>query len=90
MRPVTLTLEVKPEVEASLLAQANARGLSMEAYLEQVLRDAAHVELKSDIQEEARRPEGRKSLAQLFAESPFRGLDLQFERDPDSGRPGAL
>ncbi len=24
----------------------------------------------------------RKSLAQLFAESPFRGLDMEFPRDP--------
>jgi len=33
-----------------------------------------------------RRPAGRKSLAQLFAESPFKGLDIDFERDPDYGR----
>jgi hypothetical protein len=25
---------------------------------------------------------GKKSLAQLFAESPFRGLDIEFERLP--------
>lgn len=34
----------------------------------------------------SRRPAGRKSLAQLFAESPLKGLDIDFERDPDSGR----
>ncbi len=28
----------------------------------------------------------RKSLAQLFAESPFKGLDIDFEREQDSGR----
>jgi Arc/MetJ-type ribon-helix-helix transcriptional regulator len=33
-----------------------------------------------------RRPVGRKSLAQLFADSPFKGLDIDFERDPDYGR----
>ena len=32
-------------------------------------------------------PTGRKSLAQLFAESPLKGLDLTFERDPDAGHP---
>ena len=32
------------------------------------------------------RPAGRKSLAQLFADSPFRGLDIDFEREPDYGR----
>jgi len=34
----------------------------------------------------ARRLAARKSLAQLFAESPFKGLDIDFERDPDYGR----
>jgi hypothetical protein len=27
-----------------------------------------------------------KNLVELFAESPFKGLDLQFERDRDIGR----
>jgi hypothetical protein len=26
------------------------------------------------------------NLADLFARSPFRGLDMEFERDPDIGR----
>jgi hypothetical protein len=30
------------------------------------------------------RPEGQKSLAQLFAESPFKGLAMEFERFPDT------
>ena len=33
-----------------------------------------------------RRPTGRKSLAQLFADSPFKGLEIDFERDQDLGR----
>jgi hypothetical protein len=37
-----------------------------------------------------RRPEGRKSLAQLFADSPFKGLDIDFEREHDYGRDVAL
>ena len=36
------------------------------------------------------RPTGRKSLAQVFAESPLKGLDLKFGRDPDAGRPVKL
>lgn len=35
---------------------------------------------------ERRRAAGRKSLAQLFADSPFKGLDIDFEREPDYGR----
>jgi hypothetical protein len=74
---MTMKLDLKPEIEAGLLVQAQARGLSLEAYLDQVLQSAAV----------PKRPAGRKSLSQLFAESPFKGLDLKFERDPDTGRP---
>lgn len=35
-------------------------------------------------------PRGRKSLATLFAESPFRGLELEFDRNPDTWRDIAL
>jgi len=34
-----------------------------------------------------RRPEGRKSLAQLFAASPFKGLSMDFERFLDTCLP---
>lgn len=37
-----MKLELKPEIEAGLLAQASARGLSLEAYLDEVLEHAAH------------------------------------------------
>jgi hypothetical protein len=77
----TLKLELKPEIEAGLLAQAHARGLSLEAYLDEVLKSAAATKP---------RPASRKSLAQLFAESPLKGLDLKFERDQDMGRPVKL
>lgn len=77
---MTVTLELKPEIEAGLVAQAHARGLSLEAYLEQVLQSAVG----------PNRTGKRKSLAQLFADSPFKGLDLDFERDTDTGRPVKL
>jgi predicted HicB family RNase H-like nuclease len=32
---MTITLRLKPEIEAGLRAQAQARGLSLEAYVEQ-------------------------------------------------------
>ena len=105
---MTVKLDLKPEVEAGLAAQAQARGLSLESYLDQVLRSAA-IERASAVpptQAEAidrakdlaargkihphKRPRGRKSLSQMFAESPFKGLDLKFERDADTGRPVTL
>jgi hypothetical protein len=36
---MTVKLQLKPEVEAGLLAPAQARGLSLEAYLEQILQE---------------------------------------------------
>ena len=36
---MTVKLQLKPEIEAGLLAQAQARGLSLEAYLGQVLQE---------------------------------------------------
>ena len=122
---ITVKLELNPEIEAGLMAQAQARGLSLEDYVAQVLQSAADVfitregdkwVLKKSIRESAsevfptqaeaieharklgastdtqieRLRVGRKSLAQLFAESPFKGLDLKFERDADTGRPVKL
>ena len=77
---MTLKLDIPKETEAGLLAQAHAHGLSLEEYAKQVLQTAVA----------PRRPTDRKSLAQLFAESPFKGLDLKFERDLDTGRPVTL
>lgn len=36
---MTVKLELTPDVEAGLVAQAQARGLSLEEYLQQVLRE---------------------------------------------------
>jgi hypothetical protein len=36
---MTVTLEIPPDVQAGLLAQAQASGLSLEEYAEQVLRE---------------------------------------------------
>lgn len=33
---------------------------------------------------------GAQNLADLFASSPFAGLDMDFKRDPDTGREVAL
>lgn len=87
---MTITIEIKPEVEAELATQAAARGMDVPAYAATLLEQAAQsapVEPQDHAPSPNRqRPPGRKSLAQLFAESPFKGLDLDFERDQDLGR----
>ena len=39
---MTVTLELKPEVEHALMVQAQAQGLALEAYLQSIVEDAAH------------------------------------------------
>lgn len=46
---MTVKLQLKPDVEAGLLAQARARGLSLEAYLEQVLQERSRTMTPSNI-----------------------------------------
>lgn len=87
---MTIILELNPEVERKLAAQAAARGMDVPAYVGTLLEQATQpqaAELHDRVMQPKRqRPPGRKSLAQLFAESPFRDLELNFEREPDLGR----
>ena len=74
----------KPEQE-EIISQAIQAGLIRNP--EEALEIAVHT-LQDRLQETLRkRPPGRKSLPRLFAESPWKGLDLEIERDPDPGRP---
>ncbi len=84
-----IQVELSAETEARLVAQAAARSMNVPAYAAILLERAAQPahESPSRTGEPMReRPAGRKSLAQLFADSPFKGLDLDFDRDPDPGR----
>ena len=40
---MTITLDLKPEVEESLAANAKARGLSLEAYLQEIVSEQVHL-----------------------------------------------
>jgi hypothetical protein len=82
---MTVTLNLTPDVEAGLLADAQAKGLSLEAYLEQVVREQSRAVSQAAGKTPGARPAGRKSLAKLFAESPLKDLGLHFGRDADTG-----
>lgn len=73
---MTFKLELTPEAEAGLLAQAQARGLSLETYVTELLQRVA-APRKAFANE--------KDLVELFA--PLRGFDLDFSRNPSTGRP---
>ncbi len=82
---MTVTLILPPDVEQAYLAEAQAKGVPLDTLIRDLV--VTHTPAKSAI---SKRPGGRKSLVQLFAESPLKGLDLKFERDPDTGRPVEL
>lgn len=70
----------KPELEALIRSRVE-RGQSVEDVLWQALTSAATEEKAAPVKGPC--PAAKKSLAQLFAESPFKGLDMNFERFPD-------
>jgi hypothetical protein len=76
---MTVKVELNPKVTAGLLAQAEARGLSLEAYVSEVLRERSREAVAGQ------RPAGRMGLVELF--NPLRGLELEFSRNPSTGRP---
>lgn len=91
---VTIEVVLSPETEASLAAQAASHRMDLSAYAASLLESAAQSQVakaSSAANQSGRAGNGsKKSLPQLFAESPFRGLDLNFERDADLGRQIAL
>jgi hypothetical protein len=83
---MTITVDLRPEVEAVLASQAAACGRALEAHAASLLEEAAHVPAASV---EPGAPERANDLVELFA--PVRGLfadgELDFSRNPSTGRP---
>lgn len=74
---MTLVLEIRPEVEDALAQQAAAHGLELGTYATSLLEDAAQIGVTAP-------PPSARNMVDLFA--PLRGLNLDFERDRDTGR----
>ena len=75
---MTITLDIKPEIEAELSRQAAAQGLGVDEYEATLLEEAAQATSVKPALSAAR------DMVELFA--PLRGLNLDFERDRDPGR----
>ena len=91
---MTIQVEISPDTLAWLAAQAATQSMDVPTYAASLLEQAKRPAI-SDPQggialARRQRPDGQKSLAQLFAESPFRGLNLDFEADRDFGRDVSL
>jgi hypothetical protein len=91
---MTIQVEISPETEAWLAAEAALKRMDVSAYaaslLEQAKRPLNPASHNLNGASKSQRADGQKSLAQLFSESPFRGLDLDFEADRDFGRDASL
>ena len=84
---MTITLDLQPEIEKGLLARAQAKGVSLIDYLQEIVTREANVPRASEVG-----PTGEaQTLYELFA--PVRGLltdeeiDTLFARNPSHGRP---
>jgi plasmid stability protein len=90
---MTITVDIRPEVQAELARQAAAQGRAIEAHAASLLENAVHLPA-----ERPHSPTGRAaqaaSLMELF--EPVRGLltdeevDTLFSRNPSTGRPADL
>ena len=76
---MTITLDIRPETQDELARQAAARGMELEVFAASLLEKAAH-----DVSGRPAPSAIAKDMVELFA--PLRGLNLDFERDRDTGR----
>jgi len=73
---MTITIEIKPEVEAELAAQAAAKGMDVSSYVASLLERSL-----------PQKPQARKqTLSEFLINSPLAGSGINLERDKDAGR----
>jgi hypothetical protein len=84
---MTITVDIRPEVQAELARQAAAHGRALEAHAASLLEDAAHLPAAKLIDSPMRDMQGRKSLVEVCA--MVRGLtdDVDFSRGSSIDRP---
>jgi hypothetical protein len=80
---MTVTLKLDPDVEKGLIARARERGVSLDAYLQEIVAREAGVSRSPSLIE-------ARNLSDLLLKSPFYGADLNLERPRDYARPTEL
>ena len=80
---MTITVDIRPEVQAELARQATAHGRAIEAHAASLLEEAVHLPAT----DQPRSDLPRKSLREVF--EAVRGLadDVDFSRNPSTGCP---
>ena len=78
---MTITVDIKPEVQAELARQAATQGRAIEAIAADLLEEAVHLPAAQA------GPERFDNLSDLLLNSPFAGAGLNLERSKDEPRP---
>jgi len=78
---MTITVDIRPEVQAELARQAASHGRAVEAYAASLLEEAV------DLPDSATRPLRGKSLREVFEAARGLADDIEFSRNPSTGRP---
>lgn len=85
---MTLTIDLQPETERGLLAQAQAKGVSLTDYAQEILAREAHL---SEAEAEAAPPRTGQALIDVCAEVrgllPDAEIDTMFARNRSMSRP---
>jgi hypothetical protein len=81
---MNVTLSLNPEVEKGLLARAQARGVSLDEYLQEVVAREAGLPAAAETCPSQKRFD---NLSDLLLNSPFAGANLDLERSKDHPRP---
>jgi hypothetical protein len=81
---MNITLSLNPEVEKGLMARAQARGVSLDAYLQELVAREAGLPGSAEPSQGHKRFD---NLSDLLLNSPFAGANLDLERSKDYPRP---
>jgi len=81
---VTLTLNLNPEVEKGLMERAQARGVSLDDYIQELVAKEAGLPVAAEPDPTHKRFD---NLSDLLLDSPFAGANLDLERSKDYPRP---
>jgi hypothetical protein len=84
---MTITVDITPEVQAELARQAASSGKPVEDYVASLLEEAVHLPVERSHSGQETKGERRKTLVEVCA--MVRGLtdDVDFSRNPSTGRP---
>jgi hypothetical protein len=87
---MTITVDIRPEVQTELARQAASHGSAIEDYAATLLEEAVHLPVEMPANAEKRKREGRKSLVEVCAMVRGPTDDVDFSRNPSTDRPVEL